>query len=318
MKLVLATNANGSAFGLLDDLASHGIEVVQAFDEAAQRRELPDADGVYGWPSAAVLTTAKKLRWLQSPSAGVERIWALPDLQKSDVTITNARGAHAVNMAEHVFALILAYSRGILKAREFQEEHRWEARVARDYCYELSGGTMGIIGYGNIGRQVARRARAFDMQVLAVDAMPVQSDDSSTEVWPLTRLAELLARSDVVVISAPSTPESRKMIGAEELRRMKRTAGLVVISRGALFDHDALAAALRDGTIAWAGVDATDPEPLPPTSPLWEIETCLITPHSSGHSVPKESRVIEILRENALRLKRGESLMNVIDKAKGY
>jgi len=318
MKLVLATAANGSYFHLLDELNAEGIEVVRAFDEASQKKAMIDADGVYGWPSAEVLAGAKKLKWLQSPSAGVERIWALPDLQKSDVTITNARGAHAVNMAEHVFAMILAYSRGILKAREFQEEHRWEARVAREYCYELAGGTMGIIGYGNIGRQVARRARAFDMRVLAVDAKPGPSDDPSTEVWPLSRLDEMLGRADVVVISAPSTPESRHMIGSPQLRKMKKTAGLVVISRGALFDHDALAAELKAGTIAWAGVDATDPEPLPPTSPLWDVETCLVTPHSSGHSVQKEERVIEIVRENARRLRRGEPLLNVIDKEKGY
>lgn len=322
MKLVLATSANGSHFHLLDELRAEGIEVVEAFDEASQRREMGDADGVYGWPSAAVLAGAAKLRWLQSPSAGVERLWALPELQRSDVVVTNARGAHAVNMAEHVFAMMLAFSRGILKAREFQREHRWEARVAREYCYELAEGTMGIIGYGNIGRQVARRARAFDMRVLAVDAepqrVPAGQEDPSTDVWPLDRLDDLLAQSDVVVVSAPATPASRRMIAAAQLGTMKRTAGLVVISRGALVDHEALAAALRDGTIAWAGVDATDPEPLPSDSPLWDIETCLVTPHSSGHSIQKEQRVIEIVRENARRLKRGETLMNVVDKAKGY
>jgi phosphoglycerate dehydrogenase-like enzyme len=318
MKLVLAVQANGSHFHLLDELKAEGVEVVQAFDQAAQLREMPDADGVYGWPSAAVLAQARKLRWLQSPSAGVERIWDLPDLQRSDVVVTNARGAHAVNMAEHVFAMMLAFSRGILKAREFQHEHRWEARVAREYCYELAEKTMGVIGYGNIGRQVARRARAFDMRVLAVDAQPGPSDDPGTEVWPLDRLDDLLRASDVVVISAPATPESKHLIGAAQLERMKRSAGLIVISRGALFDHEALAAALRAGTIAWAGVDATEPEPLPADSPLWDVETCLVTPHSSGHSVEKERRVIEIVRENARRLARGEPLVNVVDKAKGY
>ena len=314
MKLVLAVRANESHFHLLDDLAAEGIEVVEAFDQASQLREMPDADGVYGWPSAAVLAQARKLRWLQSPSAGVERIWALPELQRSDVAITNARGAHAVNMAEHVFAMMLAFSRGILKAREFQHERRWEARVAREYCYELAEKTMGVIGYGNIGRQVARRARAFDMTILAVDAQPGPSDDPKTEVWPLGRLDDLLRASDVVVISAPATPESRHMIGAAQLAAMKRSAGLVVISRGALFDHDALAGALRDGTIAWAGVDATEPEPLPPESPLWGIENCLVTPHSSGHSIEKEQRVIEIVRENARRLAAGQPLVNVVDK----
>jgi phosphoglycerate dehydrogenase-like enzyme len=318
MKLVLTTDANGSHFGLLDELTAEGIDVVPAFDEEAQRRELPDADGVYGWPSAELLATATRLRWLQSPSAGVERLWSLPDLQRSEVTVTNARGAHAPNMAEHVFAMILAFTRGILAAREFQKERLWEARAARESCSELAGKTLGVIGYGNIGRQVARRARAFDLHVLAVDAQPVAPDEPATEIWPLGRLDDLLARSDVVVVAAPATPKSKHLIGAAQLRRMKRSAGLVVISRGALFDHAALADALRAGTIAWAGVDATEPEPLPADSPLWGLPTCLITPHSSGHSVEKERRVIEIVRENARRLARGEPLLNVVDKARGY
>jgi phosphoglycerate dehydrogenase-like enzyme len=318
MKLVLATTANSSHFGLLDELGAEGITVVSAFDLTSLRRELVDADGVYGWPSAEQLAGARRLCWLQSPSAGIEALWSLPALQQSDVVVTNARGAHAPNMAEHVFAMILAFSRGILPAREFQKEHRWEARVAREFCFELAGKTMGVIGYGNIGRQVARRARAFDMAVLAVDALPVASDDPSTDVWPLARLDDLLGQSDVVVIAAPATPESRHLIGAPQLQTMKRAAGLIVISRGALFDHDALANALRQGTIAWAGVDATEPEPLPADSPLWDIPTCLITPHSSGHSVEKERRVIEILRENARRLARGQPLLNVVDKRRGY
>src|SRR5262249_34520232 len=152
------------------------------------------------------------------------------------------------------------FTRGILAAREFQKEHLWEARAARESCSELAGKTLGVIGYGNIGRQVARRARAFDLHVLAVDAQPVASDDPSTAIWPLGRLDALLARADVVVAAAPATPESKHLIGAAQLQVMKPTAGLVVISRGALFDHAALADALRDRTIAWAGVDATEPE----------------------------------------------------------
>jgi phosphoglycerate dehydrogenase-like enzyme len=319
MKLVLATNANGRYFSMLDELAAEGIQVVKAFDEETLKREIVDADGIYGFPSAEAFKLATKLRWVQSSSAGVERIWALPELQRDErVVVTNARGAHAVNMAEHVFGLILAFSRGLLVAREFQKEHRWEARLARDYCYELAEGTMGIVGYGNIGRQVAKRARGFDMRVVAVDANPGPAEDSKTEVWPLARLDEMLGVSDVVVISAPSTPESRHMIAAAQLKKMRATAGLVVISRGALVHHGDLAEALRSRTIAWAGVDATDPEPLPADSPLWDLDNCLITPHSSGHSIEKEERVIAIVRDNARRLARGEPLINVVDKNKGY
>jgi phosphoglycerate dehydrogenase-like enzyme len=162
MKLVLTTDANGSHFGLLDELKAEGIDVVPAFDEEAQRRELPDADGVYGWPAAELLATATRLRWLQSPSAGVERLWSLPNLQRSEVIVTNARGAHAPNMAEHAFAMILAFTRGILAAREFQKEHLWEARAARESCSELAGKTLGVIGYGNIARQASSRTSVYE------------------------------------------------------------------------------------------------------------------------------------------------------------
>src|SRR5262245_53957106 len=318
MKLVLATDANGRFFDLLDDLSD--VRVVRAYDEEALRRELVDADGVYGWPSAEALAGARRLRWLQSPSAGVERLWSLPELQRSDVVVTNARGAHAPNMAEHVFGLVLAFSRGILVARTFQEERRWEARLAREFCYELAGSTIGIIGYGNIGRQVARRAHAFDMRVVAVDAQPRPRavDDPAAELSGLDGLPDLLASSDVVVVCAASTPRARRMIGRRELQRMRPTAGLVVISRGALVDHEALAEALAERWIAWAALDATEPEPLPSESPLWGLENCLITPHSSGYSLQKERRVIELLRENTRRLAAGEPLLNVVDKAKGY
>lgn len=204
--MVLATDANGSHFGLLDTLKAEGIDVVPAFDEDTQRRELPDADGVDGWPSAELLATATKLRRLQSPSAGVERLWALPDLPHSDVIVANARGAHAPNMAEHVFAMILAFSRAS-HACAFCNSRAWEARAARESCSELAGKTLGVIGHGNIRRQMARRARAVDLKALAVDAQPVPSDDPSTEVWPPGRLDDLLAQSGVV-IAAPATPES--------------------------------------------------------------------------------------------------------------
>jgi phosphoglycerate dehydrogenase-like enzyme len=180
MQLVLPTDANGSHFGMLDDLKAVGIDVTRAFDESAQRRDRPD-------------------------------------FQRSDAVVSNARGAHAPNLAEHVFAMILAFSRGILHAHEFQTCSFWNSCGARESSYELAGKTLGLIGSGNIGRQVARRPRAFDLRVLVVDAEPVASDDPSTKVWPLGRLDDLLAQSDIVMIAAPATPESKHLIGAAQL-----------------------------------------------------------------------------------------------------
>jgi phosphoglycerate dehydrogenase-like enzyme len=316
MKLVLASRTNEQFFHLLDDL--EGVQVVRAFTEADVQREIVDADAIYGWPSPEAFRLARRLRWIQCPSAGVERLLTFPELVESNVIVTNARGAHAPNMAEHVFAMVLAWSRGILLARDLQRQRRWEGALVRRHSIELAGGTLGIIGLGNIGRAVARRAHAFEMQVLAVDAEPVEKGPFVSELRGLDGLPELLRRSDVVVVSAPHTRQSYHMIGAEQLALMKPTAALVVISRGALVDHAALAAALQHGTIAFAALDATEPEPLPSDSPLWRLENCLITPHSSGHSLQKERRTIEILRENARRFVVGEPLINVIDKKRGY
>ena len=320
MKLVLATTANGRFFHLLDDLKDEGVTVVEAFDDETLRAEIADADGIYGWPPASVLPHARRLRWIQTSSAGVERLWSSPELRERDIIITNTRGAHAPNIAEHAFALLLAFSRGVLFAREAQAARRWEAAAVREVSWELAGGTLGIIGYGRIGRAVGARARGFEMEVIAVDREPVAPDDALAQVWPLDRLDDLLAAADVVVVTAPYTPQARGMLSAAQFATMKPDAGLIVVSRGGLVDHDALVAALQDDRRgpAYAGLDATPTEPLPADSPLWGLPNCLITPHSSGHSFRKERRAVEILRENARRFAQGRPLINVVDKTKGY
>ncbi len=320
MKLVLATAANGRFFHLLDDLKDEGVTVVEAFDEETLRAEIADAEAIYGWPAAAVLAHARRLRWIQTSSAGVDQLWSSPALREREVIVTNSRGAHAPNIAEHAFALLLAFSRGVLFAREAQAARRWAAAAVREVSWELAGGTLGIIGYGRIGRAVGARARGFEMEVIAVDREVVTADAAVAQVWPLDRLDDLLAAADVVVVTAPYTPPARGMLSAAQFATMKPDAGLIVVSRGGLVDHDALVAALQDDRQgpAYAGLDATPTEPLPADSPLWSLSNCLITPHSSGHSLQKERRAVEILRENARRFAQGQPLINVVDKTKGY
>ncbi|MDE2992377.1 MAG: hypothetical protein OXU67_00690, partial [Chloroflexota bacterium] len=139
MKLVLATTANSRCFHLLDNLKDEGVTVVEAFDDETLRAEIADADGIYGWPPAAVLPHAPRLRWIQTSSAGVEHLWSSPELRERDIIITNTRGAHAPNIAEHAFALLLAFSRGLLFAREAQAARRWEAAGVRAVSWELAG-----------------------------------------------------------------------------------------------------------------------------------------------------------------------------------
>jgi phosphoglycerate dehydrogenase-like enzyme len=177
---------------------------------------------------------------------------------------------------------------------------------------------MGIVGYGAIGRAVAQRARGFDMDVIAIDPHPEAGAPFVHETWGMERLADLLAQSDVVVVSAPLTNESYHLLDDAALAQMKPTAYLVVVSRGGIVDENALAEALQEGKLAGAGLDVTEIEPLPAESPLWDVPNLIITPHTAGDSSEKERRCVEILKENLGRYSRGETLLNLVDKQRGY
>jgi phosphoglycerate dehydrogenase-like enzyme len=217
-----------------------------------------------------------------------------------------------------VFALLLSLTRGIGTALEWQARKHWGRAEGYRALTEIAGMTMGIVGFGQLGRGVAQRARAFELNLLAVDAQPGDGSPYVDEVWPPARLPELLARSDVVVITAPYTTVTHHLIDAAALAMMPPDAYLIAVSRGGIVDEDTLVAALRNGRLAGAALDVTEQEPLPPSSPLWKLPNVLITPHLAGASAAKERRCVEILRENLLRFTRGAPLLNVIDKRLGY
>jgi D-3-phosphoglycerate dehydrogenase len=177
---------------------------------------------------------------------------------------------------------------------------------------------MGIVGFGNIGRAIGRRAAGFEMRVLAVDAEPGPSGDGVQQVWPLDRLDELCRESDVLVISAPMTPTSRGMIGAQQIRQMKRGSYVLQVSRGGIVDEAALVDALEDGHLAGAGLDVTATEPLPVGDPLWTAPNLVITPHTSASSQLTTELHWTILSENLGRFQRGEPLINLVDKRRGW
>jgi len=177
---------------------------------------------------------------------------------------------------------------------------------------------MGIIGFGNIGRAIARRATGFEMRVLAVDAEPVPAGEGVEEVWPLGRLTDLCREADVLVISAPMTPSSRGMVGREQIRAMKRGSHVLQMSRGGIVDESALVDALEEGHLAGAGLDVTGTEPLPVGDPLWTAPNLIVTPHSSAFSTLTWDLVWSILSENVGRFVRGEPLMNLVDKKRGW
>ena len=277
---------------------------------------LPEADALYiHTVTPEMHRAAKRLRWVQSQGAGVEWLAEAPEFAASDVVLTNTRGAHAVTIAEHAFGLLLSLTRCLPELHAAQRDRVWR-KPSRPVG--LSGLTFGVIGLGNIGRAIAKRAAAFDMRVIAVDANDVPAPPGVERVAGLDQLDALLREADVVAVSVPHTPETRNLLNAERLALLKPSAYLLVVSRGGIVDETALAAALRAGKLAGAGLDVTEEEPLGSGSPLWDAPNLLLTPHCSGASVQTRAAAWRIFAENVGRFVRGDVLENVVDKRRGY
>jgi len=280
---------------------------------------IADADVYLGWLDRVHFLAAKKLKWIQSPSTGVNYYLAIQELVESNVLLTSARGTHSNCLAESVLAMILAFTRGIRDSVLRQQQHVWALREIRPKLVELTGSTLGIVGLGASGRALARRAHAFDMRIIAVDLYPVDKPDYVAELWGLDRLNDLLRESDYVVVTVPYTPQTHGMIGAEQLALMKPGAMLVGISRGGIIDQKALAQALREKHLAAAALDVFEPEPLPADSELWDLENLLITPHVAGGTQFEAQYLLRIFRENLERFLRGDlPLHNQVDKRQGF
>jgi len=293
------------------------------FASCAQREALADAlrdaEVYFGWLDRSHFLAAPRLRWIQSPSTGVNHFLAIPELAEGPVLLTSARGTHSACLAESALAMILAFTRGIRASVLHQREHRWAWREIRPRLVELTGSTLGIIGLGASGRSLAQRAHAFGMRVIAVDIMPYDPPAEVAALWGMDRLTDLLRQADYVVVTVPYTPQTRGLIGEEQLACMKPTAMLVGISRGGIIDQAALACALREGRLAAAALDVFEPEPLPADSELWDLENLLITPHVAGGTQLEAEHLLRIFSENLGRFLRGElPLLNQVDKARGW
>ena len=297
-----------------------GTEVLAAGGRDAVMPQLGDADAYVPGPwGEDVLAAGARLRWVHFPWAGVDTE-VFPALAESDILVTNSAGVFAVPMADHVLGMVLAVARGLLTCARRPPEQLWHAQGARrgitEQVNELNGATLGIVGYGGIGRAVAQRAKAFGMCVLALRRRP-EPDELADEVWGTNHLDELLRRADYVVLSCALTDETRGLIGPRELALMKPGAVLVNVARGAVVDEPALIEALRAGRLGGAGLDVTAREPLPADSPLWAMENVVVTPHVAGFSPRTRRRQFELLRENVRRFA-AEPLLNVVDKHAGY
>ena len=268
-------------------------------------------------PPLNLLARSPKLKWVQLVSAGIDRAIAGTGLLESDVMVTNASGIHATPIGEYVLGTMLMFAKKMPLAFANQQKRQWQ----RFTPSELKGKTVGVIGLGNIGREVARLARAFGMQVLATRRSAVKQELSVMGVdrmYPARDLLEMLGECDFVVLSLPLTRETTAIIGERELRAMKPSAFLVNISRGGIIDEPVLIQALKEGWIAGAGLDVFVQEPLPPESELWDLPNAILTPHIAGGSEIYNLRVIELFCENLRRYLDGQPLLNVVDKDKEY
>jgi len=242
------------------DAAGPGSTLVEAKDPASQRREIPDTDVLFGRVPPDVFVLNRRLRYYHSIGAGVDAILT-PELVESDVILASEKGGVGIHLAEHAFALLLALTRGLHTAVRRPDFSLREA-IRKDQ-WELYRLTMGIVGFGGTGREVARRAVAFGMRVLAVDIEDVAPEPGVEAIWKPDRLDDLLGASDVVVIGLPLTKATHHLFTRDLFRRMKRTAIIINVTRGAIIYGDDLLAALDEGLIGGAGLDVTDPEPLP-------------------------------------------------------
>lgn len=298
--------------------AAPGLEIVFPARERLAA-EIADADGVVGSLTREQFLAAKKLRWVQANSAGVENLLAaIPEIVASEVTVTNMKIVQGPEIADHAFALLLGLTRRIDRAVESRATETWHTLADFGPLFELHKKTAVIVGVGGIGTQIAVRAKAFGMTVIGVDPADLPYAPHLDRTVPPDRLDSVLPEADVVFIAAPHTPATDKLFNADRFARMKKGALFIAVSRGKIFDNDALVAALRSGHLGGAGLDVTDPEPLPKGHALWQLPRVIITPHIAGRSDADAARYFEIQKENLARFAKGEPLRNVVDKRKGY
>jgi phosphoglycerate dehydrogenase-like enzyme/glyoxylase-like metal-dependent hydrolase (beta-lactamase superfamily II) len=302
------------------------IEFLPVKTAADAAKAVEDADAVLGFCTADIVKAGKKLRWIQVGSAGVEKDLS-PELVGSNIVLTNTQRIYGPNVADQAFVLLLQLTRGAWlpgkaplakPASSVPSSDLWNWLKQEAKPQELHGKTMLVVGLGGIGTQISRRAHAFGMRVMAVDPKDMERPDFVFSLDKPAKLMELLPKADVVVIACPLTAETRGMIGPAQFKAMKKTAFFINIARGGIVQTPALVQALKGKQIAGAGLDVTDPEPLPDLHPLWELPNVAISPHIGGQSDAREDRQWRLWRENVRRFVAGEPLLCVVDKARGY
>jgi D-2-hydroxyacid dehydrogenase (NADP+) len=297
------------------------IEFVHATDAETRARGLAECDVAFTWIlSASEVASAQRLKWLHSSAVAVET-FALPELFARGIIVSNSRGVQSTPIAEHVFAVMLGLAKQLPLVIDRQHEREWAQNefFGPRLPWLLHGRTLGLVGVGTIGREIARLAAAFRMKVIALRRRASADNVAHVdEVLPPGNLKALMERTDVLVIAAPLTPETDRLIGAAEIAFMKRGSVLINVGRARIVDHAALAEALRSGQLGGASLDVFHREPLPPDDPLWSLPNVILTPHTSGFRPGHWDDVIDLFADNLQRYRRGESVRFRIEPALGY
>ncbi len=315
LRKIAAVSPNVRVYDASNSLAQDKIIGERGKNSCTEKLDalLAQAEVIYGgsFPEN-LISRAPKLKWIQTVYAGVDNFMN-EDIVKSPVMVTNMRGIHGPPVGELALAMMLMLAKRAPYCFEMKQKKQWQIFIP----VLLRSQTLGIVGFGAIGREVARLAKSFGMRVLALDVRVVRSKYADV-ILPREKLTVLLSESDFVVLSLPLAHETDKMIGEQELRTMKPTACLINVCRGRVVDEEALLRALKEGWIAGAGLDAFTTEPLPADSQLWQLPNVIITPHVAGRMVNYMALVTEKFCENLSRYLVGERLLNVTNKKKGF
>jgi D-2-hydroxyacid dehydrogenase (NADP+) len=276
---------------------------------------ITDADILVTWGMTDIRPlyfAAPRLKWIHALSAGVERL-NFPEIQTSQTILTNSKGIHGIPVSEHVLSLMLAFTRGLNMFIRQQSARIWK-RAPTDEIYEK---TIGIVGLGSIGREIAKKAKGLGMNVFATKR-ELTTEIFVNHLFQSTELEKLLSMSDFVVVALPLLEATEGMFGLKQFEAMKRSAYFINISRGAIVRENDLVLALEQGLLKGAGLDVFENEPLPATSPLWDRSDVIITPHVAALSPYYLDRAIKLFVDNLTRFTQGREMFNLVDKTKGY
>jgi phosphoglycerate dehydrogenase-like enzyme len=317
LRVAVLSPPNARYLKLLDQLPDDTAITVGSSAEAF-RTAAPEADVIFTGMNMAPLLRevwpqAKKARWVHSLSAGVDNL-LFPELIESEIPLTNARGVFAESLGEFVLASILYFAKDLRRMVRNQQARRWE-QFDVDVLYTQ---TLGVIGYGEIGKSAARRAKAMGMKVLAIRRKVAQNDSTVGQTFSIDQRLEMLPHCEYVCVAAPLTEETRGLVGEAEIGAMKSSGVLINVGRGPVIHEPSLIRALQANRIRGAALDVFDQEPLPENHPFWGMENVLISPHCADHTATWLEEAMQMFIDNFFRFHRGEPLKNIVDKRAGY